>query len=133
MWHINTHLLIKSQFLGNFRIFYQSKGYLDEPILYKPTCYQSLTIWQVWTKSAVELSSYRRTSNRPIRAIIIRIHGPTDTRTLYTDLLDNIIFWKLEKYTDPIFFIYLSLYFDNSLDAISLHRPILKCDNVHTL
>ena len=34
---------------------------------------------------------------------IRKIHGPTDTRTLYTDLLDNIIFWKLEKYTDPIF------------------------------
>ena len=34
---------------------------------------------------------------------IRKIHGPTDTRTLYTDLLNNIIFWKLEKYTDPIF------------------------------
>ena len=38
---------------------------------------------------------------------IRKIHGPTDTRTLYTDLLNNIIFWKLEKYTDPIFWQFL--------------------------
>jgi len=38
---------------------------------------------------------------------IRKIHGPTDTRTLYTDLFNDIIFWKLEKYTDPISFIYL--------------------------
>ena len=44
---------------------------------------------------------------------IRKIHGHTDTRTLYTDLLNNIIFGKLEKYTDPISSIYLSLNFDN--------------------
>ena len=31
-----------------------------------------------------------------------KIHGHTDTRTLYTDLLFWISFWKLEKYTDPL-------------------------------
>ena len=33
---------------------------------------------------------------------IRKIHGHTDTRTLYTDLLFSIDFWKLEKYTDPL-------------------------------
>ena len=33
---------------------------------------------------------------------IRKIHGHTDTRTLYTDLLFSINFWKLEKYTDPL-------------------------------
>ena len=33
---------------------------------------------------------------------IRKIHGHTDTRTLYTDLLFWINFWKLEKYTDPL-------------------------------
>ena len=33
---------------------------------------------------------------------IRKIHGHTDTRTLYTDLLFQINFWKLEKYTDPL-------------------------------
>ena len=65
-----------------------------------------------------------------------------DTRILYTDLLKNIIFWKLEKYTDPIFY--------NFLDAISLNgrrlttylesinirymddAPLLKRNNVHS-
>ena len=33
---------------------------------------------------------------------IRKIHGHTDTRILYTDLLFSINFWKLEKYTDPL-------------------------------
>ena len=33
---------------------------------------------------------------------IRKIHGPTDTRTPYTDLLFFHYFWKLEKYTDPL-------------------------------
>ena len=33
---------------------------------------------------------------------IRKIHGPTDTRTLYTDLLFIYYFWKLGKYTDPL-------------------------------
>ena len=75
---------------------------------------------------------------------IRKIHGPTDTRTPYTDLLNKIIFWKLEKYTDPIFLIHLSLNFDNFLEASSIHRVtdqdphfqftihLLKRNNVHS-
>ena len=33
---------------------------------------------------------------------IRKIHGHTDTRTLYMDPLFSINFWKLEKYTDPL-------------------------------
>ena len=42
--HKSGHLLIKSQFLCNY---YQTRGYLDVPLWYKPTCYQPLPIWQV--------------------------------------------------------------------------------------
>ena len=62
--------------------------------------YKKRLIWSIcWKIQHAQVFMMFFTENK---LGIRKIHGHTDTRTLYTDLLFWINFWKLEKYTDPL-------------------------------